>query len=94
MTGPEHYLKAERLMDQADDWMNADMGWKASLSVNERVARRTADLLAAQVHATLAKTAATAMQAAVDGSEPGMAPQEYEAWYKAAGVKVAKGGNA
>lgn len=58
MKGPEHYREAERLMKQGDEWMDADLGWKASLSVDDRLARRTADLLAAQVHATLAQAAA------------------------------------
>jgi len=41
----------------------------------------------AQVHATLALAAATAMQADVDGAEPGMSSPEYNAWYEAAAVK-------
>ncbi|MGW1498953.1 hypothetical protein ACWCQW_10335 [Streptomyces mirabilis] len=53
-TGPEHYIEAERLEQQADTWMDADTGWKARLSTAERLAYRMADLAAAQVHATLA----------------------------------------
>ncbi|MFF2650548.1 hypothetical protein [Streptomyces sp. NPDC058045] len=45
----------------------------------------------AQVHATLALASATAMQAPVDGSEPGMSGPEFSAWHQAAGVKP-KGG--
>lgn len=58
MTGAEHYREAERLIRAADEWMDADFGWKAHLSSDERIARRTADLAAAQVHATLALAAA------------------------------------
>lgn len=83
MTGPEHYREAERLLNEA-----GVEGTEGTYFV------RPESLAAAQVHATLALTAATAMQAAVDGSEPGMAPQEYDAWYKAAGAKVTKGGTA
>ncbi|MEU6222275.1 hypothetical protein [Streptomyces sp. NPDC047042] len=41
----------------------------------------------AQAHATLALAAATAMQAGVDGCEPGMSSPEFQAWHQAAGVK-------
>lgn len=58
MTGPEHYRVAERLIADADAWMDADSGWMADLSGEERIARRVADLAAAQVHATLALAAA------------------------------------
>ncbi|MGW2863337.1 hypothetical protein [Streptomyces sp. NPDC001205] len=58
MTGPEHYREAERLDRQADQWMDADTGWKAGLTVEERLAYRTADQAAAQTHATLALAAA------------------------------------
>lgn len=85
MTGPEHYREAERLADRAHHFTYGDGGDPV---VGAALAAE------AQVHATLALTAATAMQAAVDGSEPGMAPQEFEAWYQAAGVKATKGGDA
>ncbi len=87
MTGPEHYREAERLIAQAESWANADTGWKAHLSTEERIAHRMADLTEAQVHASLAGAAATAMQAAVDGSEPGRGSAEFHEWYQAAGVK-------
>ena len=54
MTGPQHYGEAERLAEQAAGWMDADTGWKGQLSMEERLARRSADLAEAQVHATLA----------------------------------------
>lgn len=77
MTGPEHYLKAEECLDHASRHEGG--------SNIERY-----NLAAAQVHATLALTAATAMQAAVDGSEPGMGSGEFHEWYQAAGVKPPK----
>lgn len=78
MTGPEHYREAERLLAES----------RAELRPNDEghcEADRT--IAEAQVHALLALTAATAMQAPVDGSEPGMGSAEYSAWYRAAGVK-------
>jgi uncharacterized protein YyaL (SSP411 family) len=56
---PEHYREAERLAEQAAQWMDADTGWKAGLSTEERLARRSSDLAEAQVHATLALAVAT-----------------------------------
>ncbi|MFF1282196.1 hypothetical protein [Streptomyces sp. NPDC058299] len=85
MTGPEHYREAERLLKLAHRFTygdGADPVTGAALATE------------AQAHATLALTAATAMQAAVDGSEPGMGSPEYAAWYQAAGVKPTKGGDA
>lgn len=45
----------------------------------------------AQVHATLALAAATAMGAAVEDDIAGLTVEERDAWYKAAGTKP-KGG--
>lgn len=78
MTGPEHYREAERLADRAHHFTYGD---GADPVVGAALAAE------AQVHATLALVAATAMQAPVDGSEPGMAPREFAAWHEAAGVK-------
>lgn len=50
----EHYAEAGRLLEQADHWLDADTGWKASMSAQERLARRNSDLAAAQAHALLA----------------------------------------
>jgi hypothetical protein len=61
MTGPEHYLEAERLLD---------------LSTADNVVT----VLDAQVHATLALAAATAMH-------PGL----YDDWYDVAGPSAKKG---
>lgn len=78
MTGPEHYREAERLAAMAHRFTYGDANNPA---VGAALAAE------AQVHATLALTAATAMQAAVDGSEPGMGSAEFHEWYQAAGVK-------
>lgn len=86
MTGPEHYREAERLLGMAHRFTygdGADPVAGAALAAE------------AQAHATLALTAATAMQAAVDGSEPGMGSGEFQEWYQTAGVKPKpKGGTA
>lgn len=74
MTGPEHYREAERRLL---------MAWEEDRQPGD-VAHLVAE---AQVHATLALTAATAMQAGVDGTEPGMGSGEFHEWYVAAGVK-------
>lgn len=78
MNGPEHYREAERLLDKAHHYTYGDGADPT-----------TGAALAAEAtgHATLAIAAATAMQAAVDGSEPGMGSGEFDAWYSAAGVK-------
>jgi hypothetical protein len=76
-TGPEHYQEAEVLLARAH---NHGHQYTANI------------IAAAQVHATLALAAATAMQAAVDGSEPGMSPQEFTAWYAACGTTQRKDG--
>ncbi|MEU9208516.1 hypothetical protein AB0D27_11320 [Streptomyces sp. NPDC048415] len=92
-TGPEHYVEAERLERQANTWMDADTGWKGGLTTAERLAYRTADLAAAQVHATLAGAAAAAIN---DHShaEGGMPLDDFDAWVKVAGVwqRKPKGG--
>ncbi|MBC9729892.1 hypothetical protein [Streptomyces sp. TRM68367] len=85
MTGPDHYREAERLTRQAGTWMDADTGWKAHLPTSERLAHRMADLAEAQVHATLANAAATALNDnATD--EGGMPLEDYDAWREVAGV--------
>ena len=75
MTGPEHYLKAEELADQADVYDLSDHGRAAA----DRLLRRAA------MHATLAQAAATAM-AAFDSGE--MHIDDYNAWNKACGVQL------
>ncbi|MFE2045705.1 hypothetical protein ACFXAZ_33280 [Streptomyces sp. NPDC059477] len=80
MTGPDHYREAERLLDRAHHFTYGDGGDPVT---------GAALATAAQAHATLALAAATAMQAPIDGSEPGMGSAEFHAWYDAAGVKPA-----
>ncbi|MFE1849925.1 hypothetical protein [Streptomyces sp. NPDC059489] len=80
MTGPEHYTRAEQLLREVRD------GHQEGSDV-------AAILTAAQVHATLALAAATAMGAPVDGeADSGLPPQDAKAWNKAAGV-TGKGGD-
>lgn len=72
MNGPEHYLEAEALLASADqNFLRGDDPSSA--------------LAAAQVHATLALAAATALN---DNSadEGGMPLEDYRAWAEAAGV--------
>ncbi|MGW5477619.1 hypothetical protein [Streptomyces sp. NPDC004008] len=85
MTGPEHYREAERLLQLAHRNTYGDANNPAA---------GAALAAEAQAHATLALTAATAMQAAVDGSEPGMGSAEFHEWYQAAGVKPKPKGGA
>lgn len=86
MTGPEHYREAERLVAMAHHWTYGDGG---DPSVGAALATE------AQVHATLALAAATAMAAPVD-QEPdtGMPPADVKAWCEAAGVKPQPKGGA
>jgi hypothetical protein len=68
MTGPEHYQHAEMLLDLAS---NEDFDTEAERSRH----------VAAQVHATLALAAATAL---VDYHSNGMTEGDQTAWYRAA----------
>ena len=78
MTGPEHYREAERLIQN----LTTDTGAVYVEDGNEQV------IALAQVHATLALAAATAMGAPVDGEgDSGLPPRDCKAWYDAAGVK-------
>lgn len=76
MNGPEHYREAEQLLDAAF----------ASTATTFEGDNPEADRLiaAAQVHATLAHAAATAMSAT---GAAGMAPIDFKAWDAAAGVQ-------
>jgi hypothetical protein len=84
-TGPEHYREAERLLERAETWENADTGWKAHLSSEERIARRTADIGTATAHALLAQAAATALSDTHPNGE-GMPERDFKEWKKAAGT--------
>jgi hypothetical protein len=81
-TGPEHYREAEKLAAQADEWLNADYGWKGNLTAAERLAYRNSDLAAAQVHATLALAAAAGLSGHVPGT--GMLMPDKTEWYSVA----------
>lgn len=61
MTGPEHYRLAEQLADKAAAVMDYEHGIFSSMSTAERLQRRACLLTEAQVNATLAHAAATAM---------------------------------
>ncbi len=65
MTGAEHYLEAEK--------------WITRAMETDPPERRDGALLFAQVHATLAHAAATA----VGAIEAGMPSAEYDSWAKA-----------
>lgn len=85
MTGPEHYCEAERLLSDASFSTTAN-GLPCTrdghlLSLEEIVAMRAA----AQVHATLALAAATAM--AAHGHPAGMHVVDFEAWDDVCGVE-------
>lgn len=69
VTGPEHYREAERLLAQEYET------WE----------ERAAIAAAAQVHATLALAAATALGAG-QVEDPGMLPDDMHAWQELAGT--------
>jgi hypothetical protein len=65
MTGPWHYREAEVLAGSASKWLTE---WgPVDMTSAERLDRKNSDLAAAQVHATLALAAATALP----GEHPG-----------------------
>lgn len=80
-TGPEHYREAERLLAVADGYDKK--------SAPQLADRRRA---AAQVHATLALTAATAMTAVPTspGEDSGMTTPEFDAWEEVAGTRTSR----
>jgi hypothetical protein len=59
VNGTEHYREAEQLLERANEWLDADSGWRGRLA-DERLRYRDSDTAQAQVHATLALAAATA----------------------------------
>lgn len=69
MTGPEHYLEAEKLLAAADYCEHGSAGERSRLAY-------------AQVHATLAQTAAIAI--AFTSDEP--VAEEADAWKAVVGV--------
>jgi len=71
-TGPQHYLEAERILGET----TIDL---APILISQQ-------LLAAQVHATLALAAA----AALNDGDGGTSDEDYEAWRAVASVEVAE----
>ncbi len=78
MTGPENYRLAEQLVAEAAD-----------ASEHGDTTTATLALTAAQVHATLALAAATALNGAGDDDMPS---EDWHAWHRAAGVQKPSGG--
>lgn len=72
MTGPEHFREAERLVQLVDDG-KAGSGWHETIAQAQ-----------AQVHATLALAAATALPHAGE-----MPVADHDAWFAAAGSRAA-----
>jgi hypothetical protein len=68
MTGPEHYVAAERLQEHARALATADESPDPAETA-ARVQRRMADLAAAQVHATLAVAAVLGLGANLDRAD-------------------------
>lgn len=60
MTGPEHYRKAERLLDGVNESLHIVQQYQDDPQVAEGVALIGIQMAAAQAHATLALAAATA----------------------------------
>lgn len=82
MTGPEHYLAAERLLDAAArTTANGTPADSKGLPLSPE--GHAALIARAQVHAILAHTAATAMAA---HSADGMTRVDFEAWDRTAGA--------
>ncbi|MFF5422328.1 hypothetical protein ACWCQE_27530 [Streptomyces sp. NPDC002409] len=89
MNGPHHYREAERLARLAERCARGENPSRLPAAMAPTLAQL------ATAHATLALTAATAMQAPVEGAEPGMSVPEAVAWHRTAGVMpVKKGGDA
>ncbi|MFG3048100.1 hypothetical protein ACGFZR_24610 [Streptomyces sp. NPDC048241] len=78
MTGPEHYHEAERLIQE----LTTDSGAVYVEDGNEQV------IALAQVHATLALAAVTAIAAPIVGQgDAGLPADEYTAWSEVAGAR-------
>lgn len=71
MTGPEHYKEAERL---------------ATASQGQELASAAVTLAEAQVHATLALAAATALGLQDGESDRAMLDEDANAWHEVCGV--------
>ncbi|MGY1500843.1 hypothetical protein ACW4TU_30400 [Streptomyces sp. QTS52] len=77
MTGPEHYREAERLLKESHTILRPH---------EEGPCEADRTIAEAQVHATLALAAATALTTPVRSSPPRNATNEWSAWQRAAGV--------
>jgi hypothetical protein len=77
MTGPEHYQEAERLLQGFKNHHGA-------ITVEDGTAEVFA---AAQVHATLALAAATAL----NDNDPGLPVADLKEWREAVGTNIEKG---
>lgn len=78
MTGPEHYLEAERLLEHAAGMLGADV---APEDRAELVARQAVIVAMAQAHAELADTTVAGLSAHLDTAET-------RAWRRAAGTPL------
>ena len=85
MTGTDHYLEAERLIEHADAMLNADVHPQDRA---ELVARQSVIVAMASAHATLADAAVTGLSAHLDPPthKPGAAPPALESRAQAAAV--------
>ena len=90
MTGPEHYQAAERLATTAAGVMDFDHGFYSGMSTEERLQRRLALTAEAQVHATLALAAATALND-TDPQHGGMPVRDWDAWRAVASLNPPPG---
>lgn len=80
MTGPEHYKRAEGLLDQL-------RRAHASMTSTVTAERAAAVMAEAQVHATLALAAATALNDR-DPNEGGMPLDDFNEWRETVGVNL------
>jgi hypothetical protein len=86
MTGPEHYREAERLLEEYGQLLE-EFGQEFEVPVEDRestIAYLSAAMARAQVHATLALAAATALADYLNSS---MTEGDYLAWYQAASAQ-------
>lgn len=77
MTGPEHYKRAEGLLDQL-------RRAHASVGTTVNVDKAAVLLAEAQVHATLALAAASAL----NDNEPGLPVDDFNEWREAVGTNL------
>ncbi|WP_326811682.1 hypothetical protein [Streptomyces scopuliridis] len=77
MTGPEHYREAEQLLTGDDVPADNELGIEA-----HHIPPSQMDLLAAQVHATLALTAATVEQASNAAIAADINSEDLDSWHR------------